>query len=225
MTSAGEAASRADCHDNRHSAVATATVTPLVITRAPHDLRLLRLKRAPCRVIQRFPNSQSAAAGDVEWFGPAGARKSPHTDQHLRQPMQSGENPHVYSCHQELFTDASAREPGHCDATDRPGRPEAPGITRCSKPSIGTKSRTGGPWLTHLPNEERPNDQTTFLNPASFCVPGRVPSILRSDSAKAPARDHDRRTCRLRSADAAPRTGSPRRRPTRSAIASCRASG
>ena len=44
---AGKAASRA----LRPSAVATATVTRV----APHDLRLFRLKRAPRRVVQRFP--------------------------------------------------------------------------------------------------------------------------------------------------------------------------
>src|SRR5690606_28961986 len=44
---AGEAASRA----LRHSAVAKATVTRV----APHDLRLLLLKRAPRRLVQRFP--------------------------------------------------------------------------------------------------------------------------------------------------------------------------
>ena len=44
---AGEAASRA----RRDSAVATATVT----RHGTHDLRLLRLKRAPRRLVQRFP--------------------------------------------------------------------------------------------------------------------------------------------------------------------------
>jgi len=46
MGFAGKGASRV----LRHSAVATATVTRV----ATHDLRLFRLKRAPCRVIQRF---------------------------------------------------------------------------------------------------------------------------------------------------------------------------
>jgi len=54
MTSAGEAASHADCHDNRHSAVATATVTCV----APLDRRLLRLKRAPRRLVKRSPGSR-----------------------------------------------------------------------------------------------------------------------------------------------------------------------
>jgi len=46
---AGEAASRT----RRDSAVATATVT----RHGTHDLRLLRLKRAPRRLVQRFPSS------------------------------------------------------------------------------------------------------------------------------------------------------------------------
>ena len=53
MGFAGKAASRA----LRPSAVATATVTRV----APHDLRLLRQKRAPCRVIQRFPRQISGS--------------------------------------------------------------------------------------------------------------------------------------------------------------------
>ena len=45
---------------------------------------------ASCKALDSPPtNSQSAAAGDVGWFGPAGARNSPGTDQHLRQPVKS----------------------------------------------------------------------------------------------------------------------------------------
>ena len=49
---AGKAASRA----LRTSAVALATVT----RSAPHDLRLFRLKRAPCVINQRFPRCEAA---------------------------------------------------------------------------------------------------------------------------------------------------------------------
>jgi len=58
MGFAGEAASRT----LRHSAVATATVTRV----APHDLRLLRLKRAPRRLVQRFPR-RDLSAGCPQW--------------------------------------------------------------------------------------------------------------------------------------------------------------
>ena len=97
-------------------------------TRAPRLTS--RQHRAPltasCRVIQRFPNSQSDASGDVGWFGSAGARNSPETDQPLRQPVKSGGNPHDYPCHQAAFTDASAREPGIGTDSIVPAGPKHP---------------------------------------------------------------------------------------------------
>ena len=96
--------------------------------------------------------------------GRPGRRKSLGNHQLLCQTMKSSGSPYCHPFHRRILTGASSRKPDDCDRADRPGRPEAAGITRCSKSSTGLKTRTGimqqcleimlaGLWLSQLRNQ------------------------------------------------------------------------
>ena len=75
--------------------------------------------------------------------GRPGRRKSPGNHQLLCQTMKSSGSPHCHPFHRRILTGASSRKRDGCDQADLPGRPEAAGITRCSKSSTCLKTRLG----------------------------------------------------------------------------------